>query len=115
MSNSSHLKKILSALWLTASIFIGSTGVVCGVLKCDTEKKPQKTSNTEASNQALHGAVEVSFKIGLDGKANILDIKSENPSLVEYVKNKLNKIQLQKNDINLDEVITYRFIFKKDA
>lgn len=115
MSNSSHLKKILSALWLTASIFIGSTGVVCGILKCDTEKKPQKTSNPEASNQALHGTVEVSFKIGLDGKANILDIKSENPSLVEYVKNKLNKIQLQKDDINLDEVITYRFIFKKDA
>ncbi|MEJ6682102.1 MAG: hypothetical protein QNL21_08415 [Flavobacteriales bacterium] len=115
MSNSSHLKKILSALWLTASIFIGSSGVVSGVLKCGTGGNSQKTRNTETSNHALHGAVEVSFKIGLDGKANILNIKSANPNLVEYVKNKLKKIQLQKDDINIDDVITYRFIFKKDA
>lgn len=115
MSNSPRLKKILATLWLTASIFIGSANLVSGVLKCDIEKTPQKTSNTDTSNQALQGEVEVSFKIGLDGKANILDIQSENPNLVEYVKTKLNKIQLQKDDINLDEVITYRFIFKKEA
>jgi len=115
MSNSPRLKKILATLWLITSIFLGSANLVSGVLKCDIKKTPQKTSNTDTSNQALQGEVEVSFKIGLDGKANILDIQSENPNLVEYVKTKLNKIQLQKDDINLDEVITYRFIFKKEA
>lgn len=115
MSNSSHLRKILSALWLTASIFIGSSGLVSSVLKCASEKNSQKTRNTETSNRALHGTVEVSFKIGLDGKANILNIKSGNLNLVKYVKSKLNKIELQKDNISLDEVITYRFIFKRDA
>ncbi len=115
MLHSSYIKKSLAFLWLTASIFLGSVHVVSGVLDCKGDTDPQKTGTTESPTQALHGEVEVSFKIGLDGKANILDIKSENPDLVDYVRTKLNKIQLQKDDINIDEIITYRFIFKKEA
>lgn len=114
MLNTAHITKILSALWLTASLLLGSYNLVSHSFSCCEEKTPQKTT-TQSSSKELQGEVEVSFKIGGDGKANILSIESENPDLVEYIKLKLNKIQLQKDDINIDEIITYRFIFKSEV
>ena len=109
------IKKYLGALWLTISLLFGSYTLMSHNFKCDTNKNPQKTSTKESPTQHLQGEVEVSFKIGRDGKADIISIDSENPDLVEYVKLKLKKIQLQKDDINIDEIITYRFIFKKEV
>jgi len=116
MNNWCYIKKLLATVWLITSFFLGSYQVFSSVTDC-SEKEPQKSSisSESASQQQLHGEVEVSFKIGTDGKANILDIKSENPDLVNYVKTKLNKIKLEKDDFNIDEVITYRFVFKKEA
>lgn len=110
------IKKYLGALWLTISLLLGSFNLVSDSLKVENEKTtPQKSTTAEPTTKQLHGEVEVSFKIGGDGKADIISIESENPDLVEYVRLKLNKIQLEKDDINIDEVITYRFIFKKEA
>jgi len=111
------IKKTLGALWLTIFLLIGSVNLFSSSIQVtNTDQNPQKVTSSESSSQtSLHGEVEVSFKIGADGKANILNIKSENPDLVKYVRTKLNKIQLQKDDFNINEIITYRFIFKKEA
>ena len=55
--------------------------------------------------------MEVSFKITEQGKADIISLKSDNPDLIHYVKTKLNKIRLEKDDFNIDEVITYKLVF----
>ncbi len=115
MLKTSLIYKSLGTLWLTISLLIGSINLSSHVLTCTDDKTPQKSSTEASSQNELHGEVEVSFKIGNDGKADILSIESENPDLVEYVRLKLNKIHLQKDDINIDEIITYRFIFKKEV
>jgi outer membrane biosynthesis protein TonB len=66
-------------------------------------------------NQNMEGTVEVSFRINNDGKLNILNIKSSNPDLIDYVVKKLKKIQLDKADENTGQTIKYRFVFKKQA
>ncbi len=80
MSNSSHLREnpfstVANSLYLHRLYW---RGVRCFEM-CPRKKTSKHRGITEASSRALHGAVEVSFKIGLDGKANILDIKSANP------------------------------------
>jgi len=115
MYSTSNIKKVLTALWLVGSVMLGSYNIISECVSCSEKNAPQKSSQESKSEQKLKGEVEVSFKIGLDGKANILSIVSENPALVDYVKNKLNKIQLQKGDINIDEIIPYRFVFKEEA
>lgn len=115
MLNSAHIKKILCSLWLVSSLLLGSYNYISHDFSKGDEKVPQKKSTVQSTSQQLQGEVEVSFKIDGDGKANILSIESENPELVDYIKLKLNKIQLEKDDINIDEIITYRFIFKKEA
>jgi len=121
-----QIKKLLGSVWLISALIFGSSHLFCVdlfITKGDqkTEKtqknKKEKTNNSDAVplEQMLQGEVEVSFKIGTDGRANILNINSANPALVNYVRTKLNKIQLQKDDINLDEIITYRFIFKDEV
>lgn len=115
MYTNSHIKKFLTALWLVGSVLLGSYNIISNCVSCTEENNPQKTSTEANAEQKLQGEVEVSFKIGLDGKADILSIVSENPALVDYVKNKLKKIQLQKGDINIDEIITYRFVFKDEV
>jgi len=63
----------------------------------------------------MEGTVEVSFRINNEGKVNILNIKSSNPDLVDYVVKKLKKIQLDQTDQNIGQTIKYRFVFKKQA
>jgi outer membrane biosynthesis protein TonB len=65
--------------------------------------------------QSMEGTVEVSFKINDDGEVNILNIKSSNPDLIDYVVKKLKKIKLEESDDGSGQTIKYRFVFKKQA
>lgn len=66
-------------------------------------------------DQNMEGTVEVSFKINTEGQVNILNIKSSNPDLIDYVVKKLKKIKLEKSDDSVGQTIKYRFVFKKQA
>ena len=66
-------------------------------------------------NDDMEGTVDVSFKINTEGKVNILNIKSSNPDLIDYVVKKLKKIQLDQSDQSIGQTIKYRFVFKKQA
>jgi hypothetical protein len=77
-----------------------------------TQGKPNKT---EIQQPNLDGLVEVSFKIDAAGKIQILHINSTSPQLTEYVVNKLSKIKLSNDTAPDGKVITYRFVFKKQA
>jgi hypothetical protein len=57
----------------------------------------------------------VSFRIDGSGKVEIISINATSPQLADYVIKKLNKIQLQKGDPQIGQVIKYRFVFKKQA
>ena len=95
------LRVVLSALCLV----VFSTDVL-------SQGKPVKT---EMQQPNLDGLVEVSFKIDAAGKIQIVHINSTSPQLTEYVVNKLSKIKLSNETAPDGKVITYRFVFKKQA
>ncbi len=74
-----------------------------------------KPAKTEIQQPNLDGLVEVSFKIDVSGKIQIVHINSTSPQLTEYVVNKLSKIKLSNDTAPDGKVITYRFVFKKQA
>lgn len=69
----------------------------------------------EQNEQELEGTVEVSFRIDMGGKVEILKINASSPQLADYVIKKLSKIQLEKGDPQIGQVIKYRFVFKKQV
>ncbi len=69
----------------------------------------------DESIKHLEGTVEVSFKIDMTGKLDIVSINATDPKLGEYVINKLKKIKLEKGDPQIGQVIKYRFVFKKQV
>ncbi len=75
------------------------------------DQRPPK----EIKEKDLDGTVEVSFRIDGTGKVEIISINATSPQLADYVIKKLNKIQLQKGDPQIGQVIKYRFVFKKQA
>jgi selenocysteine lyase/cysteine desulfurase len=95
------LRVVLFALWLV----VFSLDVI-------SQGKPVKT---EMQQPNLDGLVEVSFKIDAAGKIQIVHINSTSPQLTEYVVNKLSKIKLSNDTAPDGKVITYRFVFKKQA
>lgn len=74
-----------------------------------------KPKETELQQPNMDGLVEVSFKIDLSGKIQIVHINSTSPQLTEYVVNKLSKIKLASDMEGSGKLITYRFVFKKQA
>jgi len=74
-----------------------------------------KPVKTEIPQPNVDGLVEVSFKIDAAGKIQIVHINSTSPQLTEYVVNKLSKIKLSNETAPNGKVITYRFVFKKQA
>jgi selenocysteine lyase/cysteine desulfurase len=89
--------------------------VLCLVLAAPAALTQGKPSKTEMQQPNLDGLVEVSFKIDAAGKIQIVHINSTSPQLTEYVVNKLSKIKLSKDTAPDGKVITYRFVFKKQA
>ncbi|MFM9005013.1 MAG: hypothetical protein ACKOSR_05850, partial [Flavobacteriales bacterium] len=76
------------------------------------QKNPTKSEQQQPN---MDGLVEVSFKIDAAGKIQIVHINSTSPQLTEYVVNKLSKIKLSSDAAPDGKVITYRFVFKKQA
>ncbi len=103
------IKSFLKIIWLIISLSIGSISLIYS----DTNftASHSTTIQNPVQHQNLVGIVEVSFKITEQGKADIISLKSDNPDLIHYVKTKLNKIRLEKDDFNIDEVITYKLVF----
>lgn len=87
-------------------MFLGSCNVAHG------QSTPKKTEQDQPN---MDGLVEVSFKIDAAGKIQIVHINSTSPRLTEYVVNKLAKIKLSSDTAPDGKVITYRFVFKKQA
>lgn len=92
---------------LLVSLFLGFLPSVAAA-----QGKPAKT---EMPQPNMDGLVEVSFKIDATGKIQIVHINSTSPQLTEYVVNKLSKIKLSNDTAPDGKVITYRFVFKKQA
>lgn len=63
----------------------------------------------------VDGLVEVSFRVDNQGKIQIIHINSTSTQLTEYVVKKLSKIKLDPQAGDDGKVITYRFVFKKQA
>jgi hypothetical protein len=97
------LKRLLIYLFL-ATASLGSPFLL------HAQKEPKVVKSKE-----LEGTVEVSFKIDGAGKVEILNINATSPQLADYVIKKLKKIQLEKGDPQIGQVIKYRFVFKKQA
>jgi hypothetical protein len=82
----------------------------------------QQDSSTQRQRQVkdpdqpnMDGLVEVSFKIDETGRIQIVHINSTSTQLTEYVVKKLTKIKLDTESGSEGKVITYRFVFKKQA
>lgn len=104
----SYLKnhiKLAASLMLMASLLCYSGNAIA-------QGKPAKK---ELQQPNMDGLVEVSFKIDAAGKIQIVHINSTSPQLTEYVVNKLGKIKLSNDAVGDGKVITYRFVFKKQA
>jgi outer membrane biosynthesis protein TonB len=97
----------LRAIVLVFMLLSGFLGVEASAITT-TIQKPQ-------SEKELEGTVEVSFRIDMAGKVEILSINASSPQLADYVIKKLNKIKLEKGDPQIGQVIKYRFVFKKQA
>jgi hypothetical protein len=105
--------KLLRVNWLGLffmSFVIFSPGFSSPSLLAQTSKTIQ-----EESIKHLEGTVEVSFKVDMNGKLDIVSINATDPKLGEYVINKLKKIKLEKGDPQIGQVIKYRFVFKKQV
>lgn len=98
------LKKLILCIFLALSANYAEAGV-------RNDQRPPK----EIREKDLDGTVEVSFRIDGSGKVEIISINATSPQLADYVIKKLNKIQLQKGDPQIGQVIKYRFVFKKQA
>ena len=103
------LRHFLFTLCIGLSL-LGSAGVSIAQRGQGNQKEPQVVTSKE-----LEGTVEVSFKIDAAGKVEILNIHATNPQLADYVIKKLKKIQLEKGDPQIGQVIKYRFVFKKQT
>lgn len=85
-----------------------------GKSKASNNSQAQPSPGEEAIKH-LDGTVEVSFRIDVKGKVEIVSIQATHPQLADYVINKLNRIQLDKSDSAAGQIIKYRFVFKKQA
>jgi hypothetical protein len=71
--------------------------------------------NKDPEQPNLDGLVEVSFRVDNTGRIQIVHINSTSTQLTEYVVKKLTKIKLNTESGSEGKVITYRFVFKKQA
>ncbi len=104
---------LLRVNWL-ALLLLGAVLVSSGFLNAPLLAQSSKTVQDE-SIKHLEGTVEVSFKVDMNGKLDIVSINATDPKLGEYVINKLKKIKLEKGDPQIGQVIKYRFVFKKQV
>jgi len=102
----------LSVIKTTIIVLLGFSLMLAGYSESVAQTKPKRVEQEQPN---MDGLVEVSFKIDATGKIQIVHINSTSPQLTEYVVNKLGKIKLSSDAAGDGKVITYRFVFKKQA
>jgi hypothetical protein len=111
------MKPLICILPLLVSVLLG-TATVCAS-QTEAAKSTQKPIGSQITQdeavKQLDGTVEVSFKIDGSGKVQIVNMNATNPQLADYVIKKLSKIQLDRTSGPEGKIITYRFVFKKQA
>lgn len=106
------LSMMLRLFFLMMIIGVTSVATVAAI-RIETSRMLEQKKDPDQPN--MDGLVEVSFKVDATGKIQIVHINSTSPQLTEYVVKKLSKIKLDNNAGGNSKVITYRFVFKKQA
>jgi len=126
------MKKLISALGTMAIVFTMNSAKAEGngatpVLNNKTVKMEmlKKELNRELSqnvvfpyqerNHDMHGTVLATFVVDREGKLEVLDIKSTNSELGDYVREKLAKVDLEDNNDGIWRKTTVKFVFRKEA
>ena len=100
-------------LMFTLMIIVAASVATIAAARLDSVRIVEQKKEPDQPN--MDGLVEVSFKIDAAGKIQIVHINSTSPQLTEYVVKKLSRIKLDDNTGSNGKVITYRFVFKKQA
>ena len=109
------LRGISRMLRLFFTLVISNVASVATIAAVRAESGYILEQKKEPDQPNMDGLVEVSFKVDATGKIQIVHINSTSPQLTEYVVKKLSKIKLDNNTGSNGKVITYRFVFKKQA
>lgn len=104
---------IISSILLFAGLSLASGPVSNYPEKSDRLKNQLNRHVVFPASEPSYGEVEVVFQVTDKGEIEVLESRSLNEQLSDYVSKKLEKIRLTKDDINLGQVIRYRFVFKK--
>ncbi len=103
------------AFWIILIAFGFLSNQALGTIGSSNGHSTWPESGQQVKESDLDGTVEVSFRIDGTGKVEILNIAATSPQLADYVIKKLNRIQLEKGDPQIGQIIKYRFVFKKQA
>ena len=106
------MTKAICIILITVGLLCNRTSRAADQLEL---KKAFSNVGQQVKESNLEGTVEVSFRIDDKGRVEILTIAASSPQLADYVIKKLNRIQLEKGDPQIGQVIKYRFVFKKQA
>jgi hypothetical protein len=68
----------------------------------------------DAEDGDMCGVVDVAFAVDVSGKLVVKEVRSENPSLRDYVVRKLGKVQVGANPSGLWNTTHVRFTFKPE-
>ncbi len=126
------MKKLISALGTLAIVFTMNSAKAEGNEKLEASNSNavktemlKKELNRELSRNVvfplqerehdMHGTVLATFVVDNSGKLEVLDIKSTNSALTDYVRGKLAKVDLEDNNGGIWRKTTVRFVFKKEA
>ncbi len=103
----------LGRLVLLVFAILVLTPAVVDAQRDSSAQSQRQSKDPEQPN--IDGLVEVSFRVDETGRIQIVHINSTSTQLTEYVVKKLTKIKLNTDSGSEGKVITYRFVFKKQA
>lgn len=126
------MKKLISALGTLAIVFTMNSAKAEGDKLLSTSKSNaneiemlKKELNRELSKNMvfpylereldMHGTVIATFVVDREGKLEVLDLKSTNPNLIDYVRGKLAKVDLKDGNDGIWRKTSVRFVFKKEV
>jgi len=99
-------------LLLSGSVFAHNPGN-SDPSKSDRLKSQLNRHVVFPTSAPVYGEVDVVLQVNPLGEVEVLQSRSLNEQLSDYVAKKLEKVRLTKDDISLGQVIRYRFVFKK--
>ena len=131
-TNTNTMKKLISAIGTMAIVLTfnsakaeGDKVVEASNSNAVKREMLKKELNRELSknvvfpylerNSDMHGSVLATFVVDNQGKLEVLDLKSTNPALADYVRGKLAKVDLEDNNGGIWRKTTIRFVFRDEA